>query len=138
MNNQSNKFKSVTNGVVVVVNPIFYPEVSNQIYSIYVWLYNVRIKNLRASPIQLLRRYWRIYDSNAIIEEARGDGVVGKQQIINSMQMFEYSSQVRLFTGSGIMEGRYTMLNTESMDKFEVRIPTFSLDVDPFYQRFKN
>ncbi len=138
MNNQFNEFSALTHNVLVRVKPVFYPDASNRLYSIYVWLYNVKIENLGEYPIQLLRRYWKIYDSNSTIEEISGDGVVGQQPTLNPMEVFDYSSQARLFTTSGLMQGEYTMLNKVSMKEFKVIVPMFSLDIDPINYKFKN
>lgn len=137
-NHQFNGFHALTAEILVTVRPAFYPEASNRLRSIYVWLYNVRIKNLRQNPVQLLSRYWKIYDSSSTVEETEGEGVVGQQPVLNSMEVFEYVSQTRLFTNSGLMKGEYIMLDKSSLEKFKVIIPTFSFDVTPLSPKFKN
>ncbi|KJV56011.1 hypothetical protein OCHUTO_0628 [Orientia chuto str. Dubai] len=131
-------FYALTEDVLVTVSPTFYPEASNRLRSIYVWLYKVRIKNLRQHPVQLLSRYWKIYDSNSILEEVEGEGVIGQKPVLDHMEVFEYISQTRLFTSSGLMKGTYTMLDKESEKEFKVVIPTFSLDIDLLNLKFKN
>jgi ApaG protein len=51
-------------------------------------------------------------------------------------ERFEYTSGVPLPTASGFMTGRYQMV-TEAGERFEVDIPTFSLD-SPHYKRVLN
>ena len=46
---------------------------------------------------------------------------------MSSGERFEYTSGVPLPTASGIMTGRYQMV-TESGERFEIEVPTFSLD----------
>ena len=60
-------------------------------------------------------------------QEVRGEGVVGEQPVLAPGERFEYTSGVPLPTASGFMTGRYQMV-TESGERFEIDVPTFSLD----------
>jgi ApaG protein len=53
--------------------------------------------------------------------------VVGEKPVLAPGERFEYTSGVPLPTASGIMTGRYQMV-TESGERFEIEVPTFSLD----------
>jgi ApaG protein len=57
----------------------------------------------------------------------KGEGVVGEQPTISPGETYEYVSGVPLPTSSGFMTGRYQMI-TDDGEKFEIDIPTFSLD----------
>ena len=60
------------------------------------------------------------------IEEIRGIGVIGLQQIIKPGREFVYTSFCQLSTPQGTMEGKYEMQNLDD-EHFEVPIPKFIL-----------
>ena len=60
--------------------------------------------------------------------EVKGPGVVGEQPVLKPGESFEYTSGAPLNTTSGMMGGAYQM-ETESGERFDIEIPTFSLDV---------
>lgn len=117
-----------THGINVIVVPEFYLEGSNRDLNIYIWFYNIRIENNSNSTIQIIGRHWQIFDSNGKIDEVKGIGVVGQQPIMQPKETFEYTSQVRLFSGSGLMQGEYYILDTTTEKQFSIIIPPFSLD----------
>lgn len=77
--------------------------------------------------MQLLTRHWEITDGNGLCQVVDGDGVIGLQPIIAPNGKHIYSSWTTLSTSSGIMGGHYGMLDAAG-NKFDARIPTFSLD----------
>jgi ApaG protein len=83
--------------------------------------------------VKLVNRYWRIIDEKGIVQEVNGEGVIGEQPIIAANGSYQYSSGVHLRYPSGIMTGQYKMQKiglVEPQDQsFDVKIPTFSLDV---------
>ena len=88
--------------------------------------YDIEIKNIGDSEVQLLSRYWHIQDGDGKIEEVRGSGVIGLQPLIKPNENFEYSSFCPLKTPFGMMRGTYQMkLNSEEI--FDATIPAFSL-----------
>ena len=94
--------------------------------SIFLFSYDVEIKNNSDSEVQLLSRYWHIQDGDGNVEEVRGPGVIGLQPLIKPNENFEYSSFCPLKTPSGMMSGAYQMkLNSEEI--FDATIPAFSL-----------
>ena len=94
--------------------------------SIFLFSYDVEIKNNCDYEVQLLSRYWHIQDGDGNIEEIRGPGVIGLQPVIKSGENFEYSSFCPLKTPFGMMSGAYQMkINSE--ETFEAAIPAFSL-----------
>ena len=94
--------------------------------SIFLFSYDVEIKNNSDSEVQLLSRYWHIQDGDGNVEEVRGTGVIGLQPLIKPNENFEYSSFCPLKTPFGMMSGAYQMkLNSEEI--FDATIPAFSL-----------
>ena len=93
----------------------------------YAFSYTITIRNEGQVPARLLTRHWVITDANGKVKEVRGEGVVGEQPVLAPGERFEYTSGVPLPTASGFMTGRYQMVN-ESGEKFEIDVPTFSLD----------
>ena len=53
--------------------------------------------------------------------------MVGEEPVLKAGQSFEYTSGVPLPTPSGFMTGTYGM-QTDTGERFDVEIPTFSLD----------
>ncbi|WP_341820963.1 Co2+/Mg2+ efflux protein ApaG [Wolbachia endosymbiont (group A) of Myopa testacea] len=122
------EYTLTTNFVEVTVLPIYIEEQSIPYENCYIWMYNVKIKNKSQSTIQLLSRHWQIIDYKGKINEIAGVGVIGKQPVIKSGEVFKYTSGTYLNAPSGIMQGKYEFLNEESIKIFEVMIPPFSLD----------
>jgi ApaG protein len=92
-----------------------------------VWAYTVRIENQGDAAVQLRSRHWKITDGLGRLQEVKGPGVVGKTPLLRPGEMFEYTSGTPLSTPSGFMSGTYQMV-AESGEKFDIEIPTFSLD----------
>ena len=124
---QSATYEATTRDIRVTVKPIYLPDQSEPDQGHYVWAYQVRIENNGGQEVQLLNRYWRIVDSMGRVQEVRGAGVVGEQPILKPGEAFEYTSGTPLSTPSGFMGGTYEM-ETEGVGRFDIAIPTFSLD----------
>lgn len=121
-----------TGDIQITVWPEFIDSKSSAIGNLFIWAYHVRIDNKGLETVQLLNRCWRIIDEQGVIQEVRGDGVIGEQPIILPDTSYQYSSGVHLRHPSGIMNGTYEMqkiLENDRKKVFEVKIPTFSLDV---------
>ncbi|HYC04020.1 MAG TPA: Co2+/Mg2+ efflux protein ApaG [Azospirillaceae bacterium] len=120
-------YSETTHSVKVTVEPVFLEDQSSPGDNHFVWAYHVRIENLGREKVQLRSRYWRITDALGRVQEVHGPGVVGEQPVLEPGGAFEYTSGTPLSTPSGIMVGTYRM---EAMggEKFDVRIPAFSLD----------
>ncbi|MDP7101101.1 MAG: ApaG domain, partial [Rhodospirillales bacterium] len=50
------------------------------------------MENQGDDRVQLMRRHWHITDSLGLVHEARGEGVVGEQPVLEPGQSFEYTS----------------------------------------------
>ena len=120
-------YAKTTDAITVLVEPVYLEDQSDPDDNHFVWAYHVRIENHGQRTVQLITRHWRITDSMGKIHEVRGDGVVGEQPVLEPGDVFEYTSGTPLSTSSGIMDGSYQM-ETESGERFDVRIPAFSLD----------
>ena len=120
-------YRAVTRQIEVTVEPRFMPERSSVDRSQYFWSYSIVITNSGPETVQLRTRHWIITDASGRKQEVRGEGVVGEQPVLAPGERFEYTSGVPLPTESGIMTGRYQMVN-ERGERFEIDVPTFSLD----------
>jgi ApaG protein len=122
---------AISNQIEVIVTPVFLPQQSMPDKNLYIWAYNVIINNNSAMPVKLISRYWKIIDANGGIQEVYGPGVIGEQPVISPKEYFQYVSGTHLNTPSGMMLGRYEMLDLNDNNNFEIEIPAFSLD-SPF------
>lgn len=129
-------YKATTRAIQVTVEPQYLPDQSEPTKSQYVWSYKVRIENHSDVAVQLRSRHWKITDGLGRLQEVKGPGVVGKTPLLRPGEMFEYTSGTPLSTPSGIMGGTYQMVD-EAGVKFDIEIPTFSLDT-PTAQRQLN
>lgn len=120
-------YRAVTRQIEVTVEPNFQPGRSSAENGEYFWSYTIVITNSGAETVQLRTRHWIITDAAGRSQEVRGEGVVGEQPVLAPGERFEYTSGVPLPTASGFMAGRYQMV-TESGERFEIDVPTFSLD----------
>lgn len=109
------------------VEPIYLETRSSPENSQYLWAYRVIIENQGRETVQLLSRHWMITNARGELTEVKGPGVVGEQPILKPGQRFEYTSGAPLNTPSGMMGGAYQMEN-ENGERFDIEIPTFSLD----------
>jgi ApaG protein len=118
----------------VSVEPTYLETRSSPERSQYLWAYRVIIENQGRETVQLLSRHWMITNARGELTEVKGPRVVGEQPILKPGQRFEYTSGAPLNTPSGMMGGAYQM-ESESGERFDIEIPTFSLDrpnQDPF------
>ena len=121
-------YRETTAGITITVRPYYLDEQSSPEQSHFMWAYHVRIENNGSRTVQLRNRHWRITDSRGRTQEVRGAGVVGEQPVLRPGDSFEYTSGTPLPTPSGIMGGTYQMEASETGERFDVAIPSFSLD----------
>jgi ApaG protein len=120
-------YRAVTRRIEVTVEPNFLPERSSPERSRYFWSYTIVITNTGDETVQLRTRRWIITDATGRQQEVRGEGVIGEQPVIAPGEHFEYTSGVPLSTASGFMTGSYEM-ESDTGERFEIEVPTFSLD----------
>jgi ApaG protein len=120
-------YTAVTRGIAVSVEPTYLDANSSPGSSQYVWAYRVTIENQGLETVQLLSRHWMITNARGELTEVKGPGVVGEQPVLRPGESYEYTSGAPLNTPSGMMGGAYQM-ESESGERFDIEIPTFSLD----------
>ncbi|MFY7908370.1 MAG: Co2+/Mg2+ efflux protein ApaG [Emticicia sp.] len=120
---------AVTAGVKVTVKTEYQPSYSNPIQEHYVFTYHIRIENNSENTIQLIRRQWFIFDTNATVREVEGEGVIGVQPVLEPGEIHEYVSGCNLKTTIGKMVGTYLMERLIDGKQFHVEIPEFNLIV---------
>ncbi len=125
-----------SNNVIVRVEPEFLTEQSSPRDHRFIWAYTVEIENQGGEDLQVVKRVWKIADSNGYVQEVHGEGVVGEKPTLKPGEIFRYTSGAPLSAPSGIMHGSYQLENTAGK-RFDVDIPAFSLD-SPFENRSLN
>ena len=106
----------------------YLPEQSDEEAGRYVFTYTITLRNLGNATAQLVSRHWIITDSEGLVQEVRGLGVVGEQPVLRPGESFEYTSGAAIATPVGTMRGAYQML-AEDGTRFEAPIPEFTLSV---------
>jgi len=117
---------ALTDGIRVTVRSQYLPDQSSPEDDRYVFAYTVKIANEGARTAQLRTRHWVITDGRGVIEEVRGDGVVGEQPRLAPGQSFQYTSGCVLQTPVGTMHGSYRMVCDDG-SWFDATIAPFSL-----------
>ncbi|TCT39867.1 Co2+/Mg2+ efflux protein ApaG [Martelella mediterranea] len=126
-------YEATTHGISVRVEPRFLDEHSEPGDDHFVWAYDVELTNNGDRPVQVMSRYWKITDANGGVEEVAGDGIVGKQPVLEPGEQFRYQSAAPLPTPSGIMMGYY-LVHSADDQLLQIEIPAFSLD-SPYERR---
>ena len=114
--------------VAVSVQTQYLPEQSDESGGRYVFAYTITIRNAGSVAAQLISRHWIITDSQGLVQEVRGLGVVGAQPLLQPGESFEYTSGTSIATPVGTMRGTYQMLAGDG-SRFEATIPEFTLSV---------
>lgn len=121
----------VTNGVIVTVEVEYQPMYSSPNQHHYVFTYEVIIENKSTKTLQLKKRKWVINDAGYPIRTVEGEGVVGRQPILEPGQKHQYISGCNLRSGLGKMHGSYEMEKVMDGQLITVQIPEFKMVV-PF------
>jgi ApaG protein len=119
---------TTTDGIRVQVHSFYLADRSSPREGQFYFAYTIRITNVGQETAQLLTRHWIITDAEGEVQEVRGEGVVGKQPVLEPGQAFEYTSYCPLKTNVGTMHGTYTMIRP-SGETFQARIAPFTLAV---------
>lgn len=120
---------AITAGVKVSVITEYQPSYSSPLQEHFVFTYRISIENNSENTIQLLRRQWFIYDSNATVREVEGEGIIGVQPVLEPGEVHEYVSGCNLKTSIGKMVGTYLMERLIDGKQFHIEIPEFNLIV---------
>ena len=106
----------------------YLPEQSDEKTGRYVFAYTITIRNTGEATAQLISRHWIITDSQGLVQEVRGLGVIGNQPVLRPGESNEYTSGTAIATPVGTMKGSYQMV-AEDGTRFEAEIPEFTLSV---------
>ena len=120
-------YVTISNHIRIGVKTFWQDENNKQNNKQFAWAYKIRIENLGDQTVQLTHRTWNIIDAKGEKQNVNGEGVIGKQPILEKETAFEYMSGVILSVPSGFMTGYYTM-KRKDQSTFKAKIPPFSLD----------
>jgi len=120
-------YERTTGDISVRVTPRFMDADSDPAREHYLWAYTVEIANGGPHAVQVLSRRWQIVDGFGQMQEVYGNGVIGKQPVIEPGDTFSYTSGTPLPTPSGIMLGALEVRD-DNGSIYEIIIPVFSLD----------
>lgn len=126
---KSNIVECITQGISVQATVHFQSKYSIPYSDQNVFTYHISIHNSNNFPIQLLRRHWFIWESNGTRRQVRGEGVIGKQPVIEPDGTHRYESFCPIGSGIGRMWGKYQMIRLDTNQTLEVVIPEFHLMV---------
>ncbi len=114
--------------ITVATRTAFIPDQSDVDNSRYVFAYTITITNIGTVPAQLVSRHWIITDSNNLVQEVKGTGVVGEQPLLRPQESFQYTSGTAIATPVGTMRGTYQMVAEDGV-QFDAAIPEFTLSM---------
>lgn len=115
----------ITQGIKVSVETEYQPEYSSPGRNHYAFTYHITIENNSHYTIKLLQRYWQIYDAGYLMRKVEGEGVVGRQPVLEPGQSHQYVSGCNLKSGIGKMKGSYLMERIVDGKHLRVNIPEF-------------
>ncbi len=93
---------------------------------VFAFSYTIQIENISDEPLQLLERHWVVSSGGVQIAEIVGPGLLGDQPVVESGEIYEYSSATVIQDPLGFMEGSYTF-RTCAGEFLEVPVPRFDL-----------
>ena len=114
--------------IAVSATTQYLAEQSDEAAGRYVFAYTITILNVGNVASRLVSRHWIITDSQGLVQEVRGLGVVGAQPVLQPGERHEYTSGTSIATPVGTMRGSYQMLAADGT-RFEAPIPEFTLSV---------
>jgi len=112
----------------VTVRAQYLPEQSNPEQRQYAFAYTITIRNQGQVPTQLIARHWVITDSEQVVQEVKGLGVVGHQPLLAAGENFEYTSWAVIATPQGTMRGDFFCV-AEDGTRFDAPVPEFILQM---------
>ena len=124
-------FQQVTENIKISVKTTYNGTVPHGPLNYHAFSYFITIENNSKETVQLLERYWNIYDSLKDTEFIEGQGVVGQTPILQPNDEYSYTSNCFLISTIGAMGGSYKMVNLTTSEEFLVTIPTFQLTTTP-------
>ena len=101
--------QQVTRGIRVSVKTQYEGSFIKNSTPNHAFRYLITIENQSNEVVQLVRRHWKITESNKSVQVVDGPGIVGKKPIIKSGQIIQYKSGCIIKSSSGAMKGYYTL-----------------------------
>lgn len=123
--------QQITKGIKISVKTTYNGTSYRGYNQFHAFSYFVSIENTTDETVQLLERFWEIHDTLNGVEFVEGEGVIGQTPVIGPDEKYNYRSNCFLHGHVGAMKGKYKMVNTETLEKFFVNIPTFQLITTP-------
>jgi len=114
--------------IAVSAVPQYLADQSDENAGRFVFAYTITIRNPGNVTAQLISRHWIITDSQGLVQEVRGLGVVGAQPVLRPGESFEYTSGTAIATPVGTMRGSYQMRSEDGVE-FDAPIPEFTLSM---------
>jgi len=111
-------FTHITNGISISVEVFYIQKQSMPQQNEFSFAYHITIENNSEHIIKLMRRHWRIMDSNGDIRTVEGEGVVGQQPVMQPGEYYQCTSCCVLNTEMGKLQGTYTMQNAALVNSF--------------------
>ncbi len=121
--------QQITEGISIKVECFYQAAQSSTLTGEYIFAYRITIENTSMYPVKLLSRHWHIIDNNGTKREVQGEGVVGRQPVIEPGNSYQYTSAAGLRSEIGKMYGTYLIENLFNKRKLTVVIPEFQLIV---------
>lgn len=121
--------QQVTNGIKISVKTNFEGTTFQNQKHYFSFSYSITIENQSNDSVQLISRYWKIFDSLKNTEIVEGEGVIGEKPILKPKKSYTYRSYCNLTSHMGSMKGFFNMINFTSTKRFKVKIPSFQLNV---------
>ncbi|MCM4154805.1 Co2+/Mg2+ efflux protein ApaG [Gramella sp. AN32] len=121
--------QQVTKGIKISVTTHFQGLFYKNFKVHYAFGYQITIENRSTEAVQLKSRFWSIKDALNETEIVIGDGVIGKQPVLQPGESHSYESGCLIVGSFGAMKGFYKMIDLNSGEKFQVRIPNFKFAV---------
>jgi ApaG protein len=121
----------ITRGIKISVSTNFEGTYYKNYKINFAFSYEITIENHSKDSIQLVSRYWEIYDSLNDLEIIEGEGVIGKKPVLKPGEKHVYSSGCLLASPFGAMLGHFNIINFTTTRSVKVVVPTFRLSA-PF------
>lgn len=124
-------FQQITKGIKISVKTAYKGIVMRGHMQYHAFGYFISIENKSKETVQLLERYWNIFDALNDTEFVEGEGVVGQTPVLEPSEVYNYQSNCFLSSSFGAMSGKYKMINIKTNEEFLVIVPTFQLATNP-------
>ncbi|MBX7225389.1 MAG: Co2+/Mg2+ efflux protein ApaG [Chitinophagales bacterium] len=118
---------AITRGIKVLVESFYQVDYSLPAKSEFMFAYRITIVNESDKAVKLMRRHWFIMESDSMIRQVEGEGVVGQQPILTPGESYQYISGCGLKSEIGKMYGTYLFQRLQDGKLFYATIPEFKL-----------